>query len=86
MDSGALQQVAAIEDRSRLEDDAFSHRLHKLAPEKAKSEKTLIILCAIKTKIHLPVLQKKQAAGESDHVMDDEGELVSSSAHTCSDT
>ena len=40
----------------------------------------------IKTKIHLPVLQKKQAAGESDHVMDDKGELVSSSTHTCSDT
>ena len=34
----ALQRVAAIEDRNRLEDDAFSRRLHNPVPEKTKSE------------------------------------------------
>ena len=46
----ALQRVAAIEDQSRLADDAFNRRLHNTAPGKAKSEQTLII-CAIKLKI-----------------------------------
>ncbi len=34
----ALQRVAEIEDRSRLEDDAFNCRLHNPAPGKAKGE------------------------------------------------